>query len=66
MDDRATLTKTRSMLILLLATCKQTELALEAAANVLDSDLTADLSAMIERTERELAVLQEKIQALPA
>ena len=54
------------MLILLLATCKQTQIALEAAANVLDTDLTSDLGAMIERTEGELAALTEKIQALSA
>ena len=53
------------MLILLLATCRQTELALHAAANALDSELTSDLSSMIERTERELLALTEKIQALP-
>ena len=62
-DDRATLTKARSMLILLLATCKQTQLALEAAANALDTDLTTDLAAMIERTERELVALTGKIEA---
>src|SRR5690242_1056932 len=50
-DERATLTKARSMLILLLATCKQTQLALEPAANALDTDLTTDLGAMIDRTE---------------
>jgi hypothetical protein len=53
------------MLILLLATCHQTQTALEAAANELDTDLTSDLSAMIERTERELVVLNGKIDALP-
>lgn len=53
------------MLILLLATCKQTQVALEAAANALDTDLTTDLSAMIERSEGELTALTEKIQALP-
>lgn len=51
MDDRPALTKARSMLILLLATCNQTQLALEAAANALDTDLTRDLARMIERTE---------------
>ena len=64
-EHRATLTQARSMLILLLATCKQTQVALEAAANALDTDLTGDLAAMIERTEGELAALTEKIQALP-
>ena len=54
------------MLIILLATCKQTQTALEAAATELDTDLTTDLGAMIERTERELNSLQAKIAALPA
>ena len=66
MDDRTTLTQARSLLILLLATCKQTQLALEAAGNMLDTDLTRDLGEMIERTEGELAALTEKIEALPA
>lgn len=66
MDERPALTQARSMLILLLATCKQTETALEAAANALDTDLTSLLGAMIERSEAELAALQEKIEALPS
>ena len=53
------------MLILLLAACKQTETALQAAANALDTDLTTDLGRMIERTERELESLSAKIAALP-
>ena len=65
-DDRATLTQARSMLMLLLATCKQTEIALEAAANALDTDLTGDLGVMIERTEAELAAVVKKLEALPA
>lgn len=52
------------MLMLLLAACKQTLIALEAAANTLDTDLTNDLAAMIERTEAELVALTDKIQAL--
>lgn len=64
MDEHATLKQARSLLILLLATCKQTQIALEAAANTLDTDLTHDLGAMIERTERELVVLTDKIDAL--
>jgi hypothetical protein len=63
-DEGATLTQARSMLILLLATCKQSQVALEAAGNALDTDLTRDLGAMIERTERELAALTKKIRAL--
>jgi hypothetical protein len=65
MDERARLTQARSMLILLLATCKQTQVALGAAANALDQDLSRDLTRMIERTEGELDALAEKIQALP-
>lgn len=59
------LTQARSMLILLLAACQQTRIALEAAANALDTDLTSDLGAMIARTEGELDALNDKIQALP-
>jgi hypothetical protein len=65
-DERATLTQARSLLILLIATCKQTQLALEAASNILDTELTRELGAMIERTEDELAALTKRIQALPA
>jgi hypothetical protein len=64
-DELATLTQARSMLILLLATCKQTQIALEAASNVVDTDLTHDLELMIERSEAELATLSDKIQTLP-
>ena len=66
MDDRAALIQARSMLILLLAASKQTQVALEAAANALDTDLRNDLAAMIERTEAELVALVDKIEALPA
>ena len=65
-DDLAALTKARSLLMLLLATCKETQLALEAAANALDTDLTADLKAMIERSEVELVALSAKIKAVSA
>ena len=64
MDDLAGLTKARGMLMILLAACQQTLLALEAASNVLDTDLTQDLAAMIQRTEDELATLTAKIEAL--
>jgi hypothetical protein len=62
--DLADLTNARSMLILLLATCKESVLALEAAANVLDTELTEDLATMITRSETELVALNEKIKAL--
>jgi hypothetical protein len=52
------------MLILLLGACQQTQTVLEAAANALDTDLTNDLIAMIERTERELEALTTRLDAL--
>ena len=63
-DDIAGLTKARSLLLLLLATCKETQLALEAVANTLDTDLTKDLGDMINRSESELRELNAKIEAL--
>jgi hypothetical protein len=62
-EDLAALTQARSLLMLLIGTCQQTLLALEAAANVLDTDMTEDLTAMIERSERELDVLVARITA---
>lgn len=62
-QNLAALTQARSLLVLLLATCEQTLLALEAAANDLDTDMTEDLTAMIARSERELEVLVAKIAA---
>jgi hypothetical protein len=63
-EDAISLTKARSMLIILLATCDQTLLAIDATANVLDSDLRHDLNAMIERTRREVDALDEKLREL--
>lgn len=63
-DDLAGLTKARSLLLLLLATCKETQLALEAVANTLDTELTNDLGDMINRSESELRELNAKIEAL--
>ena len=60
------LKKARSMLVLLLATCQQTLLALEAVGNALDTDLTESLSAMVDRSEAELAQLKVKIDAASA
>jgi len=64
--DLDELKRARSMLVILLATCKQTLLALEAAGNVLDSDLTIALASMIERSEAELAGLKIKIETASA
>jgi len=63
-NELAALWKARSLLVILLATCQETLLALHAAANVLDTQLTEDLGAMIVRTEAELAHANEKISAL--
>ncbi|MDX6481840.1 MAG: hypothetical protein QOG85_2350 [Gaiellaceae bacterium] len=65
-ESLAEMRKARSMLVLLLATCQQTLVALEAAGNVLDTDLTDDLTRMIERTETELEALTAKIVAASA
>jgi uncharacterized protein involved in exopolysaccharide biosynthesis len=65
-ENLAALKQARSLLVLLLATCHQTLLALEAAANDLDIDMTGDLKAMIGRSERELEVLVAKISAAGA
>jgi hypothetical protein len=62
----ATVTKARNLLIILVATCKETLPALEAAANVLNTKLTDDLRLMIERSEGELRVVSEKLAALRA
>jgi hypothetical protein len=63
-EDLAALVKARSMLVILLATCETTQLALDAAGNILDSDMTEDLRRMIDRTKGELAVMDQQIAAL--
>lgn len=62
--DFIALTKARSMLLILLATCRETLVALDAAGNVLDSEMTEDLRRMIARTERELEALTEQLDAV--
>jgi hypothetical protein len=51
------------MLLILLATCRETLTALEAAGNVLDVELTGDLRRMIARSEGELEAITRKIEA---
>ena len=63
-DEIMALTKARSLLAILLATCEQTLLALDAAANVLDTGMTEDLRRMIERTRHELSVMDGELQSL--
>lgn len=57
----AELVKQRSMLVILIAACTTARTAFEAADNVVDTQLVADLSKMIERSETELEKLGEKI-----
>lgn len=63
-ESLAALTKARSLLVILLATCRETLLVLEAAANDLDTRLTRDLALMIDRSQQELEVINETIRAL--
>jgi hypothetical protein len=60
-DDFVAITKARSMLMILIATCKDTLLALEATGNVLDTDMTGDLRQMIERSENDLSALTNRL-----
>ena len=62
MDELSRLKQARSLLMLLMATCKETQLALDAVGNLLDTRLTTDLGAMIERSEGELRELAAKIR----
>ena len=57
----AELVKQRSMLVILIAACTTARTAFEAADNAIDSQLVADLSKMIERSETELEKLADKI-----
>lgn len=53
----------RSMLLILIAACSTARTAFEAANNVVDKQLLDDLVAMIDRSERELEKLNERIAA---
>ena len=56
-----TLIQQRSMLIILIAACSTARTAFQAADNIIDKQLLADLGTMIERSERELETLNQKI-----
>jgi hypothetical protein len=60
--DIVTLTKARSLLVILIATCRETLLALDATANILDEEMTQLLRTMIDRSEAELKVLTDQLQ----
>jgi hypothetical protein len=57
----AELVQQRSMLIILIAACASARTAFEAADNVVDAQLCADLNRMIERSESELQKLNAAI-----
>jgi hypothetical protein len=58
----ADLVRQRSMLVILIAACTTARTAFEAADNVVDADLRADLNRMIERSEGELEKLSAAIK----
>ena len=60
-ESIAELVKQRSMLVILIAACTTARTAFEAADNAVDSELVADLSKMIQRSETELEKLADKI-----
>jgi hypothetical protein len=64
-DTETSLLKQRSMLVILIAACSTARTAFEAADNAIDTTLLADLSTMIERSERELVKLNQQIQGSP-
>lgn len=57
----AELVQQRSMLVILIAACTTARTAFEAADNIVDRQLLADLSRMIKRSESELAKLSDAI-----
>jgi hypothetical protein len=59
--DVVTLTKARSLLVILIATCRETLLALDATANILDEEMTQLLRTMIDRSEADLKVLTDQL-----
>ena len=57
------LKKQRGMLMILIGACTTARTAFEAADNVVDKQLLDDLVVMIERSEKELEKLNERIAA---
>jgi hypothetical protein len=60
------LIKQRSMLVILISACTTARTAFEAADNVVDAQLRADLNRMIERSEDELEKLNLAISQTAA
>ncbi len=61
-QDAVAIVKARSMLVILVATCEQTMLALDAADNLLDKDMANDLRRMIARSKDEIEALNLKLE----
>ena len=59
------LVQQRSMLVILIAACTTAKTAFEAADNLIDAQLLADLSKMIARSEAELSKLSSAIDEHP-
>lgn len=58
------LTKARSLLIVLVATCEQTLLVLDAAGESVKSDIAEDIRWMVARVQSDLQELDEKLTDL--
>jgi hypothetical protein len=60
--DAVAIIKARSMLMILVATCEQALLVLDAADTLLQSDLANDLRRMIARSKAEIGALNLKLE----
>jgi len=61
-EEQHAIHKARSLLVILLATCEQTLLALDAADNLLDREMANDLRQMIARTKDEIETFNHKLE----
>jgi hypothetical protein len=61
--DLEKLTKARSLLVLLLATCRETRVALDGAAHDLQTNIAGDLAAIADSAELEIRALNDAIEA---
>jgi len=61
-EDTVAIIKARSLLVILVATCEQTLLALDVADNLLDRGMTENLRLMIARSKDEIETLNQKLE----
>jgi len=61
-EETHAIQKARSLLVILLATCEQTLLALDAADNLLDREMANDLRRMIARTRDEIEAFNDELE----